>query len=156
MYWVNLKLARGKGLTLYKTKSNAIILYDTLPSYCVENVVTMRSADIFTTKTTSLHAHRKGSSCKKPGKEDNGTTQTQRRENRKSTSEVGETRCFEQGRQFSKSRLQNPGIAAFDSGKSRRLKKNESQRKNSSDREPSSPRCAESRLDAKSNVQLVQ
>ena len=62
MYWVNLMLVSRKGLTLYQTKSNAIIFHDTIPSYCVEKVVTMKSGEIFTTKSTSLHAHRKGSS----------------------------------------------------------------------------------------------
>ena len=39
VYWVNLKLAPRKELTFYQTRSNAIILHDTLPSFCVEEVV---------------------------------------------------------------------------------------------------------------------
>ena len=33
VYWVDIQLAQRKGLKFYQTKSNAIILYDTLPAY---------------------------------------------------------------------------------------------------------------------------
>ena len=46
VYRVNLKLAQRKGLTFYQTRSNAIILYDTLPSFCLEEVVLMKSGEI--------------------------------------------------------------------------------------------------------------
>ena len=71
-------------------------------------------------------------------------------------SQYAENRCFERGRQFSKSWPQNPRVAALDIGKSRQLKKDDTERINSSDREPSSQRCAEGRFDAKSNVQPIQ
>ena len=32
VYWVDIQFAQRKGLTFYQTRSNAIILYDTLPS----------------------------------------------------------------------------------------------------------------------------
>ena len=35
MYWVDLKLAPKKGFKFYQTRSNAIILYETLPAYCI-------------------------------------------------------------------------------------------------------------------------
>ena len=33
--WVEIKLAPKKGCKFYQTRSNAIILYDTLPAYCI-------------------------------------------------------------------------------------------------------------------------
>ena len=39
VYWVNIQLAQRKGLKFYQTRSNAIILYDTLPAYCIPKVV---------------------------------------------------------------------------------------------------------------------
>ena len=35
VYWVDIQLAQRKGLKFYQTRSNAIILYDTLPAYCI-------------------------------------------------------------------------------------------------------------------------
>ena len=32
VYWVELQLAQRKGLKFYQTRSNAVILYDTLPA----------------------------------------------------------------------------------------------------------------------------
>ena len=34
VYWVDIQLAQRKGLKFYQTRSNAIILHDTLPAYC--------------------------------------------------------------------------------------------------------------------------
>ena len=33
--WVDIKLAQKKGLKFYQTRSNAIILHETLPAYCI-------------------------------------------------------------------------------------------------------------------------
>ena len=44
--WVDIQLAQQKGLKFYQTRSNAIILYDTLPAYCVPKVVVMESGEI--------------------------------------------------------------------------------------------------------------
>ena len=46
VYWVDLQLAQLKGLKFYQTRSNAIILYDTLPAYCISKVVVMKSVEI--------------------------------------------------------------------------------------------------------------
>ena len=46
MYWVDIQLAQRKGLKFYQTRSNAIILYDTLPAYCISKVVVMDSGEI--------------------------------------------------------------------------------------------------------------
>ena len=46
VYCVDINLALKKGLKFYQIKSNAIILYDTLPPYCIPNVVVMESGEI--------------------------------------------------------------------------------------------------------------
>ena len=46
MYWVDINLAQKKGLKCYQTQSNAIILYDTLPAYCVPKAVRMETEEI--------------------------------------------------------------------------------------------------------------
>ena len=47
VYWVKFRCARRKGLTFYQTRSNAIILCDTLPSFCVERVVSRKTQEVF-------------------------------------------------------------------------------------------------------------
>ena len=46
VYWVDINLALKKGLKFYQTRSNAIILYDTLPAYCIPKVVQMETEEI--------------------------------------------------------------------------------------------------------------
>ena len=46
VYWVDIKLAQKKGLKFYQTRSNAIILYNTLPAYYIPKVVRMETAEI--------------------------------------------------------------------------------------------------------------
>ena len=46
VYRVDIKLAQKKGLTFYQTRSNAIILYDTLPAYCIPKAVRMGTGEI--------------------------------------------------------------------------------------------------------------
>ena len=43
VYQVDIKLAQKKGLKFYQTRSNAIILYDTLPAYCIPKAIMMGS-----------------------------------------------------------------------------------------------------------------
>ena len=45
VYWVDRQLAQRKGLKFYQTRSNAIIIYDTLPA-CISKVVVMKSEEI--------------------------------------------------------------------------------------------------------------
>ena len=40
VYWVDINLAIEKGLTFYQTRSNAVILQETLPAYCFPKVKT--------------------------------------------------------------------------------------------------------------------
>ena len=46
VYWVDIQLAQRKGLKFYQTRCNAIILYDTLPAYCIPKVIMMESGEI--------------------------------------------------------------------------------------------------------------
>ena len=46
VYWVDIHLVQRKGLKSYQTRSNAIILYDTIPAYCIPKVVVMESGEI--------------------------------------------------------------------------------------------------------------
>ena len=46
VYWVDIKLAQMKGFKFYQTRSNAIILYDTLPAYCIPKAIMMASGEV--------------------------------------------------------------------------------------------------------------
>ena len=46
VYWVDIKLAQRKGLKFYQTRSNAIILYGTLPAYCIPKSIMMETGEI--------------------------------------------------------------------------------------------------------------
>ena len=47
VYWVDINLAIKKGLTFYQIRSNAIILQETLPAYCIPKVVRMKTGEVF-------------------------------------------------------------------------------------------------------------
>ena len=46
VYWVEKQLAQRKGLKFNQTRSNAIILHDTLPAYCISKVIVMKKNEI--------------------------------------------------------------------------------------------------------------
>ena len=46
VYWVDTQLAQQKRLKFYQTRSNAIILHDTLPAYCIPKAVVLESGEI--------------------------------------------------------------------------------------------------------------
>ena len=46
VYWVDIKLAQRKGLTFYHSRSNANILYDTLPPICIERLVSTKTQEV--------------------------------------------------------------------------------------------------------------
>ena len=50
VYWVDINLALRKGLKFYHTRSNAIILHETLPAYCIPKVVRMGTGEIICEK----------------------------------------------------------------------------------------------------------
>ena len=45
-YWVDIRLAQKKGLKFYQTRSNAIILYNTLPAYRIQKAIKMETGEI--------------------------------------------------------------------------------------------------------------
>ena len=60
VYWANLRVAQKKGLTFNQTRSNAIILHNTVPSACIEKVVAMSSGEVLYNKMyESLRSPRK-------------------------------------------------------------------------------------------------
>ena len=46
VYWVDIKVAQQKGFKFYQTRSNAIILYDTRPAYCIPKAIMMETGEI--------------------------------------------------------------------------------------------------------------
>ena len=52
LYWVDIKLAQKKGLKFYQTRSNAIILCNTLPAYCIPKAIKMETGDIIYEKVS--------------------------------------------------------------------------------------------------------
>ena len=44
--WVDINLAMKKGLIFYQTRSNALILQETLPAYCILKVVRMETGEV--------------------------------------------------------------------------------------------------------------
>ena len=46
VYWVDIKLAKQKGFKFHQTRSNAIILHDTLPAYCIPKAIMMGTGEI--------------------------------------------------------------------------------------------------------------
>ena len=43
VYWVDINLAIELGLTFCQTRSNAIILHETLPAFCIPKVVGLKN-----------------------------------------------------------------------------------------------------------------
>ena len=46
VYWVDIKLAQKKGFKFYQARSNAIILYNTLPAYRMPKAIKMEAGEI--------------------------------------------------------------------------------------------------------------
>ena len=46
VYWVDIKLAQRKRFKFYQTRSNGIILCDTLPAYCISKAIMMETGDV--------------------------------------------------------------------------------------------------------------
>ena len=47
----HINLAIQKGLTFYQTRSNAIILQETLPAYCIPKVVRLKTGEVLYEKS---------------------------------------------------------------------------------------------------------
>ena len=54
VYWFDINLAMKKGLKFYQTRSNAIILQETLPAYCIPKVVRMETGEVIYGKSISV------------------------------------------------------------------------------------------------------
>ena len=50
VYWVDIKLAQKKGFKFYQTRSNAIIIYNTLPTYGIPKAIMMGSGKVMNEK----------------------------------------------------------------------------------------------------------
>ena len=46
VYWVDIQLAQQKGLKFKQTRSNAVILHDTLPAQCISKAIVMKSEEV--------------------------------------------------------------------------------------------------------------
>ena len=46
VYWVDINFALKKGLMFYQPRSNAIILHETLPAYCIPTVVRLEIGEV--------------------------------------------------------------------------------------------------------------
>ena len=46
VYWVDIDLSIRKGLTFYQTRSNAIILQEHFPAYCISKVVRLKTGEV--------------------------------------------------------------------------------------------------------------
>ena len=55
VYWVDIKLAQKQGFKSYQTRSNAIILYDTLPAHCIPKAIMMEPGEIIYEKVYLSH-----------------------------------------------------------------------------------------------------
>ena len=45
VFWCTLKIAQQRGLEFFQTRSNAVILYDTLPAEFIEKAICMKNKD---------------------------------------------------------------------------------------------------------------
>ena len=52
VHWVDISLAIRKGLTLYQTRSNVIILQGTLPACCIPKVVRLKTGEVLYEKVS--------------------------------------------------------------------------------------------------------
>ena len=46
VHWIDINLDLKKGLKFYQTRSNAIILHETLPAYCIPKVIRMEIGEV--------------------------------------------------------------------------------------------------------------
>ena len=54
VYWVDINLALKKRLKFYQTRSDAIILHETLPAYCFPKVVRMETGEVIYEKVYAV------------------------------------------------------------------------------------------------------
>ena len=54
VFWCNLELAQQGGLQFHQTRSNAVILYDTLPAEFIEKAICMKTKDQLYTRESVI------------------------------------------------------------------------------------------------------
>ena len=59
VYWVDIQLSQRKGLKFHQTRSNAIILYDTFPAYCISKVELLYNLKKLCTRRYMCHFDRR-------------------------------------------------------------------------------------------------
>ena len=57
VFWVDINVALKKGLKFYQTRSNAIILHEKLPAYCIPKVVRMETGEVIYEKVYASPRH---------------------------------------------------------------------------------------------------
>ena len=103
VYWVDINLAIKKGLTFYQTRSNAIILQETLPAYCIPKVVRMETGEVLFEKVYMSPRPPPKISLKHEWKRELGSEHAQR-------SEVGQlSRSFQSNQPILKSIRERTG-----------------------------------------------
>ena len=78
--WVDINLAFEKGLTFYQTRSNAIILQETLPACCIPKVVWMETGEVLHEKVCMSPRPPPKISLKHEWKRESGSEHAQRSE----------------------------------------------------------------------------
>ena len=78
--WVDINLAVAKGLKFYQTRSNAIILQETLPAYCIPKVVRMETGKVIYEKVCVSPRPPPKISLKREWKRELGSEHAQRSE----------------------------------------------------------------------------
>ena len=80
VYWVDINLSIKKGLKFYQTRPNAIILYETLPAYCIPKVVRMKTGEVLYEKVYMSPRRPPKITLKHEWKRELGSEQAQRAE----------------------------------------------------------------------------
>ena len=80
VYWVDRNLAMRQGFKFYQTRSNAIILHETLPPYCIPKVVRMETGEVVYEKVYMSHRPPPKISLKHDWKRELGSEHAQRPE----------------------------------------------------------------------------
>ena len=80
VYWVDINLALRKGLKIFQTRSNAIILHETLPACCIPKVVRMETREAIYEKVFASPRPPPKISLKHDWKRESGSEDAQRLE----------------------------------------------------------------------------
>ena len=80
VFWVDINLAIARGFKFYQTRSNAIILQETLPAYCIPKVVRKETGEVIYEKVYMSPRLPPKISLKHEWKRDMGSEHAQRSE----------------------------------------------------------------------------